>query len=181
MPEFRRPKVTQVIVRSFKDKVIHILKRAVVVSIPAGFIIWLLSNIMISDISIINYLVNIFDPFGKLLGMDGVILISFILGFPANEIVIPIMSMIYMNSGVMSDGYSLVELYNLFVNNGWNIITIICASIFTLFHFPCSTTVLTIYHELKSKKWTLFAFLLPTICGIVLCFFVSFILKLIFF
>jgi len=178
LPSFRKPNVIQVIVRSFKDKTLHILKRAVVVCIPAGFIIWVLSNVMINDLSIINYLVNFLNPFGMLLGMDGTIITSFILGIPANEIVVPIMSMVYMNNGIMSDGYSVLELYNLFVNNGWSFITLICTSIFTLFHFPCSTTLLTIYHETKSKVWTLLSFLLPTLCGVILCFVMNIILKL---
>ena len=109
------------------------------------------------------------------------ILSAFILGFPANEIVIQIMAMIYMNQGVMSDGYQVIELYNLFVNNVWSFITLICTCIFTLFHFPCSTTVLTIYHETKSKIWTFLSFLLPTICGVILCFITNFILRLIFY
>ena len=181
LPNFRRPNVIKVIVRSFKDKTLHILKRAVLVCIPAGFIIWILSNIMIGNSSILIHISNFLNPIGKLLGMDGTILSAFILGFPANEIVIPIMAMIYMNQGVMSDGYQVIELYNLFVNNGWSFITLICTCIFTLFHFPCSTTVLTIYHETKSKIWTFLSFLLPTICGVILCFITNFILRLIFY
>lgn len=181
LPNFRRPNVIKVIVRGFKDKTLHILKRAVLVCIPAGFIIWILSNIMIGNSSILIHISNFLNPIGKLLGMDGTILSAFILGFPANEIVIPIMAMIYMNQGVMSDGYQVIELYNLFVNNGWSFITLICTCIFTLFHFPCSTTVLTIYHETKSKIWTFLSFLLPTICGIILCFITNFILRLIFY
>ena len=181
LPNFRKPNVIKVIVRSFKDKTLHILKRAVLVCIPAGFIIWILSNIMIGNSSILVHISNFLNPIGKLLGMDGTILSAFVLGFPANEIVIPIMAMIYMNQGVMSDGYQVMELYNLFVNNGWSFITLICTCIFTLFHFPCSTTVLTIYHETKSKIWTFLSFLLPTICGVILCFITNFILRLIFY
>lgn len=181
LPNYRKPNVIKVIVRSFKDKTLNILKRAVLVCIPAGFIIWILSNIMIGNSSILIHISNFLNSIGKLLGMDGTILSAFILGFPANEIVIPIMAMIYMNQGVMSDGYQVIELYNLFVNNGWSFITLICTCIFTLFHFPCSTTVLTIYHETKSKIWTFLSFLLPTICGVILCFITNFILRLIFY
>lgn len=181
LPNYRKPNVIKVIVRSFKDKTLNILKRAVLVCIPAGFIIWILSNIMVGNSSILIHISNFLNPIGKLLGMDGTILSAFILGFPANEIVIPIMAMIYMNQGVMSDGYQVIELYNLFVNNGWSFITLICTCIFTLFHFPCSTTVLTIYHETKSKIWTFLSFLLPTICGVILCFITNFILRLIFY
>ena len=181
LPNFRRPNVIKVIVRSFKDKTLHILKRAVLVCIPAGFIIWILSNIMIGNSSILIHISNFLNPIGKLLGIDGTILSAFILGFPANEIVIPIMAMIYMNQGIMSDGYQVIELYNLFVNNGWSFIILICTCIFTLFHFPCSTTVFTIYYETKSKIWTFLSFLLPTICGVILCFITNFILRLIFY
>lgn len=180
LPNFRRPNVIKVIVRSFKDKTLHILKRAVLVCIPAGLIIWILSNIVIGNSSILSHVSNFLNPVGKLLGMDGTILSAFILGFPANEIVVPIMAMIYMNQGIMSDGYSLMELYNLFINNGWTFITLICTCIFTLFHFPCSTTLLTIYHETKSKVWMALSFLLPTICGVIICFITNFILRLVF-
>lgn len=180
LPSFRKPEVLKVIVRSFKDKTLHVLKRAVIVCIPAGFIIWILSNLEIGGISILSYISNFLNPLGKTIGLDGVILAAFILGFPANEIVIPIMVMAYLNQGIMSDGYGLIELYNLFIANGWNYITLICTCIFSIFHFPCSTTLFTIYHETKSKKWTILSFILPTLCGIILCFVIANILKLFF-
>lgn len=178
LPNFRMPNIIETIIRCFKDKVLSILKKTIVVCIPTGIIIWLFSNISINHLSLLSYFSNLLDPLGSIMGLNGSILAGFILGFPANEIVIPIIAMIYTNTGVMVDNYNVLELYNLFVNNGWNIITLICTSIFTLFHFPCSTTVLTIYHEVKSVKLTLFSILLPTLCGIILCIFVNVIFRI---
>ena len=173
LPPFRRPEVGKVIYRSLKDKALLVLKRAIVVSIPAGFLIWVLANIQINGLSILLHVMHFFDSFGRSIGLDGVILTSFLLGFPANEIVIPIMIMAYTQTGVMEDFTSVMELKNLFILNGWSITTCICTCIFSLFHFPCSTTVLTIYHETKSVKWTIFSILLPLVVGVVLCFLVK--------
>jgi len=176
LPPFRKPEVGKVIIRSLKDKTFHVLKRAIIVSIPAGFIIWFLANIQIAGISILAHITNFLDPFAKTIGLDGVILTAFILGFPANEIVIPIMIMAYLSTGTMQEYTSLIELKDLFVQNGWTITTALCTCLFSIFHFPCSTTVLTIYNETKSIKWTLLSVLLPTCIGIFLCFLVALIL-----
>lgn len=170
LPPFRKPDIGKVIIRSLKDKTFHVLKRAVIVSIPAGLFIWILANIQVSGLSLLAHFANILDPFAKGIGLDGVILAAFILGFPANEIVIPIMIMAYLMTGTMQEYTSLVELRNLFVNNGWTYITALCTCLFSIFHFPCSTTLLTIYHETKSKRWTFLSFILPTLLGIILCF-----------
>ena len=169
LPPYRTPKWGSVIVRSIFDKTFHVLWRAIIVSFPTGILIWLLTNLDINGISIINHLVNFMEPLGKLMGLDGVILIAFILGFPANEIVLPIALMIYMSSGELIETNNLIELREILIVNGWTIKTAICTIIFSLMHWPCSTTCLTIYKETKSIKWTLIAILLPTICGIIMC------------
>ncbi len=169
LPPYRTPKWGSVIVHSIFDKTLHVLWRAIIVAFPTGIIIWLLTNLDINGISIINHLVNFVEPLGKLMGLDGVILIAFILGFPANEIVLPIALMIYMSSGELIETNNLVELKDVLIMNGWTIKTAICMIIFSLMHWPCSTTCLTIYKETKSLKWTIVAILLPTICGIVIC------------
>jgi len=169
LPPFRKPNILETIIRSFKDKTLQVLKRAVIVSIPAGLLIYLFANIDVSNISILNHINNFLDPLGNLMGLDGVILTGFLLGFPANEIVIPIIIMTLLNTGVMTDISDLEVLKNLFIENGWTYKTAILSIIFSIFHFPCSTTLLTIYKETKNKYITLVSFILPTIIGIGLC------------
>ncbi len=169
LPPYRKPQICKTIVRSLLDRTIFVLLRAMCVAAPAGIVIWLMSNIMINGESLCVIISNFLQPLGSLMGLDGVILLAFILGFPANEIVIPIIIMIYTASGTLVEYDSLSSLYNLFVENGWTWVTALCTMIFSLMHFPCSTTCLTIYKETKSLKWTLLSFILPTILGILLC------------
>ncbi|MEG0329900.1 MAG: ferrous iron transport protein B [Longicatena sp.] len=169
LPPFRKPQIGKVILRSIMDRTLFVLGRAISVAIPAGAIIWLLANIQYMDVSLLAIIANYLDPFASMMGLDGVILLAFILGFPANEIVVPIIIMAYLANGSMSDMNNLVVLKELFVNNGWTWLTALCTMIFSLAHFPCATTLLTIYKETKSMKWTWISFLLPTIIGILLC------------
>lgn len=169
LPPYRRPQICKTIVRSLLDRTIFVLLRAMCVAAPAGIVIWLMSNIMINGESLCVIISNFLQPLGSLMGLDGVILLAFILGFPANEIVVPIIIMIYTASGTLVEYDSLSSLYNLFVENGWTWVTALCTMIFSLMHFPCSTTCFTIYKETKSLKWTLLSFILPTILGILLC------------
>lgn len=178
LPPYRKPQVGKVIVRSILDRTLFVLGRAVSIAIPAGLIIWLLANITISGNSLLSICSNFLNPFGKLLGMDGVIILAFILGFPANEIVIPIIIMCYMSTGNLVDISDLTVLKNLFVNNGWTSITAISVMIFSILHFPCSTTCLTIKKETGSWKWTTISVLLPTVCGIIICMLFNFIIRL---
>lgn len=173
LPPYRRPQIGKVIVRSILDRTLFVLGRAVVVAVPAGLIIWLLANISVNDVSVLKYCTDFLDPFARLIGMDGVILMAFILGFPANEIVIPIIIMAYMSTGSLADMQSLEQFHTLLISNGWTIVTAVCVMLFYLFHFPCSTTCITIYKETKSVKWTALAFLLPTLTGLLLCFLVA--------
>jgi ferrous iron transport protein B len=179
LPPYRRPQIAKVIVRSVFDRTLFVLGRAVSVAAPAGLIIWLMANISINDISVLSICANFLDPFAKLLGLDGVILIAFILGFPANEIVIPIIIMAYMQTGSLTELSSVTELYNLFIANGWTFITAISVILFSLLHWPCSTTVLTIKKETGSIKWTALAILLPTLISIVVCMLFNFVANLI--
>ena len=173
LPPYRRPQICKVIIRSIFDRTLFVLGRAVVVAIPAGLVIWLLANLIVNDISLLNHIATFLDPFGKLIGMDGVILIAFILGFPANEIVIPIMLMSYMATGTLVDYENLESLNNILIINGWTIKTAICVLVFSLCHYPCSTTCLTIKKETGSIKWTLLAVIIPTLIGIILCFLIN--------
>lgn len=178
LPPYRSPQIGKIIVRSIFDRTLFVLGRAVAVAAPAGLLIWLLANIEINGTSIINYCTEFLDPFAQLFGMDGIILVAFILGFPANEIVIPIMIMLYTHTGVLTDSSSLTQLYSLFTANGWTITTALCVIIFYLMHFPCSTTCISIYKETKSLKWTLVSFFTPLLCGLLICFAISSISKI---
>ncbi|CAB1239938.1 membrane protein of unknown function [Ruminococcaceae bacterium BL-4] len=169
MPPYRKPQIGKVIVRSIFDRTLFVLGRAVVVAAPAGLIIWLMANVTVGGVSLLNYSAAFLDPFAKLMGLDGVILIAFILGFPANEIVIPIIIMAYMAKGSIFELGSLLEMKQLFVANGWTWQTAICMMLFSLMHWPCSTTLLTIHKETGSRKWTALAALIPTAFGILSC------------
>lgn len=173
MPKYRKPKILKTIYESIKNRALFVLLRALVIAIPAGIIIWLCANITIGNSTILSHIVSFLDPFAKLFGLDGEILIGLILGFPANEIVIPIILMAYSGSTVLVDYSSINELGTLLVNNGWTLSTAISMIIIVLMHFPCSTTCLTIYKETKSIKWTLFSIILPTITGLILCFIIN--------
>lgn len=173
LPPYRRPQIGKVIIRSILDRTIFVLGRAMVIAAPAGLLIWLLANIHIENLPLLSHLTSFFDPFAKFIGLDGVILMAFILGFPANEIVMPIMIMSYLATNTLVEFDSLFALKDLLVNNGWTVVTALCVLIFTLFHFPCGTTCLTIKKETGSLKWTMISILLPTIIGILLCFFIK--------
>ena len=170
LPPYRRPQIGKVLVRSLLDRTLFVLKRAIFVSAPAGLVIWLFSNLEFDGISLLEWCSSFFNPFGKAIGLDGVIIMSFILGFPANEIVIPIMIMGHMSLGTITDMNDLNLLKELFVSNGWTWVTAICVMIFSLFHFPCLTTLLTIKKETGKFSWTILSFIIPLIIGISLCF-----------
>ena len=172
LPPYRKPQIIKILIRSLFDRTLKILLRSIVVAAPAGIIIWLLTNVKFFDVNILNHIANFLDPFAVIIGLDGIILTSFILGFPANEIVLPIIIMGYMSTGVMMDINDLNIIKNLLIDNGWNILTAICMTIFVIFHFPCSTTMITIYKETKSIKWTMLSFILPFFIGIVICLFI---------
>ena len=179
LPPYRKPQIAKVIVRSVFDRTLFVLGRAVSVAAPAGLIIWILANIHIGNISVLSICADFLDPIAKLMGLDGVILIAFILGFPANEIVIPIIIMAYMQTGSLTELSSLSELHSLFIANGWTFITAVSVILFSLLHWPCSTTVLTIKKETGSIKWTAVAVLLPTVISIVVCMLFNFVANLI--
>lgn len=175
LPPYRRPEFGKVIIRSIFDRTLFVLRRAILVSIPAGFIIWVFANVYVGDLSLLKICTNFFDPFGHLIGMDGVILMAFLLGFPANEIVIPIMIMGYMSLGYITDIDSTLELKKLFISNGWNVTTALCVMMFSLLHFPCMTTLLTIKKETGKNRWMLFSFLVPLIISIFVCLIINFV------
>ena len=169
LPPYRRPQISKIIIRSIFDRTLFVLGRAITVAAPAGLIIWVASNTTINGLSILEHIADFLDPLGRIMGLDGIILTAFILGFPANEIVFPLILMMYSSSGILSETGNLFAVKQILISNGWTFVTALNTIIFMLFHWPCSTTCLTVKSETKSVKWTLVAFALPTLFGILLC------------
>ncbi len=173
LPPYRRPQIGKVIVRSIFDRTLFVLGRAAAVAAPAGLLIWILANTEVGSATLLAHCAGALDPFARVFGLDGVILLAFILGLPANEIVVPIIIMAYTARGSLVEMTDLSSLHVLLVQNGWTWVTALCVMLFALMHWPCSTTCITVWKETKSLKWTAAAFLLPTLCGLIFCFFVS--------
>ncbi len=170
LPPYRKPHVGRILIRSFLDRTFFVLTRAIIVAAPAGFLVWIMSNIIVGDMSLLHHSARLLQPLAHLIGLDGYILMAFILGFPANEIVIPIIIMSYLSEGAILELHSLRALRDLLIANGWTWLTALCTMLFSLNHFPCGTTLLTIKNETQSRKWTLISFLVPTITGFIICF-----------
>ena len=168
LPPFRKPQIGAILIRSLLDRTVFVLGRAAAVAAPAGAIIWILANVSINGAPILNYITNFLDPFAQIFGMDGIILTAFLLGLPANEIVIPLIAMMYTQADTLTEIAS-AQMLELFTANGWTVVTAVCVIIFTLMHFPCSTSLLTIKKESGSVKWAVLAAVIPTICGLVFC------------
>ncbi len=169
LPPYRKPQIGKIIVRSLFDRTLFVLGRAISVAAPIGIVIWLFANVSVGGMSLLTYVANFLDPFARLMGLDGYILTAFILGIPANEIVLPIILMCYMSASSLIDLNDTFAIKEILIQNGWTLITGINVMLFTLLHFPCSTTLITVFKETKSFKWTILAFALPTICGVILC------------
>ena len=169
LPPYRKPKILNTILRSILDRTIFVLLRAIYITIPAGIIIWFLTNITIHDKNLLLIISNTLENFGSFIGLDGTIILAFLLGLPANEIILPIMLMIYTNSQTLTNYTTLMDLNNILTQNNWTITTAICFIILLICHYPCGTTIATIKKETNSIKWTTLAIILPTLVGIILC------------
>ncbi|GAA0766776.1 ferrous iron transport protein B [Clostridium subterminale] len=178
LPPYRKPQVGKIIIRSIFDRTLFVLSRAIVVAAPAGLVLWVMANITIGNLSLLAHCANFLNPFANLIGLDGYILMAFILGFPANEIVVPIIIMSYTSTGSLLEFDSLIQLRQLLISNGWTWLTALNVMLFSLMHWPCSTTCLTIKKETQSFKWTALSFAIPTITGIIICFTVTTIVRL---
>lgn len=170
LPPYRRPQIGQIIIRSIFDRTVFVLWRAVKVAAPAGGIIWLLANTYLGDSSLLNSLATAIDPFARGIGLDGIILTAFILGLPANEIVLPIMIMGYLTEGALLELDSLIALKTLLLDNGWTLMTALSVMLFSLLHYPCSTTLLTIKKETGSLKWTFLGAIIPLAVSVLVLF-----------
>ncbi|MBU7007005.1 ferrous iron transport protein B [Phosphitispora fastidiosa] len=173
LPPYRKPQIGRILVRSVFDRTLFVLGRAACIAAPAGMAIWVMANITIGGVSLLGHGAGFLQPFALLLGLDGYILMAFILGFPANEIVIPIIIMSYVSTGSLVELDSLEALRQLLISHGWTWLTAVCVMLFSLMHFPCGTTLWTIKKETQSWKWTLISFLVPTLTGITVCFIVA--------
>ncbi|SHN72220.1 nucleoside recognition domain-containing protein [Desulfitobacterium chlororespirans] len=173
LPPYRRPKVRSVLYRSMLDRTLFVLRRAVIVAAPAGAATWVLANVWVGEASILTHIAAFLDPAAKAIGLDGFILMAFILGIPANEIVIPVLLMSYLATGQLTDFSTLAELKEVLLANGWTWLTALNTMLFSLLHWPCATTLLSMYKETGSKKWTALGFLLPTVIAFIVCFMVA--------
>ena len=178
LPPYRKPQFLKVLVRSVLDRTVFVLGRACTAAAPCGLVIWLLANVSPGGISLLERFSGGLSPFGELMGLDGVILLAFLLGFPANEIVMPVIIMGYLSGSRLTELSELTQLRELLTDNGWTVRTAVCMMLFTLFHFPCATTCLTVKKETGSVKWTVVSFMLPAIIGVVLCTGVNFLMKI---
>lgn len=170
LPPYRRPQIGRVIARSLLDRTAFVLGRAAAVAAPAGLVIWILANISIGENNLLQWTAGALEPFARVIGLDGVILMAFIFGFPANEIVLPIAIMVYLSAGALPELGEAAQLKQVLADNGWTWVTAINFVLFSMFHWPCSTTLLTVRAETGSAKWTALAAALPTAAGILVCF-----------
>ncbi len=180
LPPYRKPQIGKIIVRSIFDRTLFVLLRAIQVAAPAGLVIWLFANIGINGVSVLSIIANFLEPFAKLMGLDGYILTAFLFGMPANEIVLPIILMCYMGGTSLVNLSDYSTIGEILIQNNWTLITAINVMIFTVLHFPCTTTLLSIKKETGSLKWTALSFVLPTLCGIIICIFTNLFFNLFF-
>ena len=178
LPPYRKPQVGKVIIRSIFDRTLFVLGRAAAVAAPAGLVIWLMANITVGEANLLTHVSEFLDPFAKIMGLDGVILMAFILGFPANEIVIPIIIMTYLAKGTIVGIESVSEMKDVFLQNGWTWLTAVNTIIFSLMHWPCSTTLITIKKETGSFKWAALSAVIPTVLGITFCIIITAVAKI---
>ncbi len=169
LPPYRKPQILKILYTSFIDRTLFVLGRAITMAAPAGGLIWLLGNIYLNNKTLMSYGVEFLNPIGKAIGLDGAILLAYIIAIPANEIIIPTIIMIYSNQSRMME-LEINQLKELFVQNEWTVLTAITLMLFSLLHYPCSTTTWTIYKETRSVKWTIISNLLPLAIAFIVCF-----------
>ena len=178
LPPYRKPQIGRILYTSIIDRTIFVLGRAILIAAPAGAFTWLLGNIYIHDLSIITHISNFLNPLAHMIGLDGFILMAFILGLPANEIVLPVLLMSYLSTGSLTDFDSIDSLGKTLAANGWTYLTALNTMLFSLLHWPCSTTLWTIKKETGSMKWTFASFMIPTAVAFVVCFITTTVFRL---
>lgn len=179
LPPYRRPSVLRILYTSLIDRTLFVLWRAMLTAAPAGAVIWILANIHVNGASLARHIAEFFQPFGYLLGLDGVILLAYVIAIPANEIVVPTMLMMYLGTGSMSEMESFDEIRRVLVDeNGWTLLTAVNLMLFSLLHNPCATTILTIWKETRSGKWTAIGALMPLAIAFAVTFLVAQVVRL---
>jgi ferrous iron transport protein B len=174
LPPYRRPGILRIMYTSLIDRTLFVLWRAILTAAPAGAVIWILGNINVGGTNLAQHIASFLNPFGNAIGLDGVILLAYIIAIPANEIVVPTMIMVYMGTGMMSDMDSLDDLKTLLVDkNGWTLLTAVNLMLFSLLHNPCATTIMTIYKETLSRKWATIGALMPLTIAFLVTFVVA--------
>lgn len=173
LPPYRKPQLGKIVVRSIFDRTLFVLRRAVAVAAPAGAVTWLMANTCLHGSTLLETVSGWLDPIGRLIGLDGVILLAFVLGFPANEIVLPIVLMSYLSTGTMLELESLSAMHELLVERGWTLVTALSFMLFSVLHFPCGTTLLTIRSETGSIRWAVAAAVITTATAFVVCWLVA--------
>ena len=174
LPPYRRPSILRILYTSLIDRTIFVLGRAILTAAPAGAVIWVLANIDWNGVSLAQHAVNFLQPLGFAIGLDGVIMLAYIIAIPANEIVVPTMLMAYMGVGMMSDMTSYDQIRTVLVDqHGWTMLTAVNLMLFSLLHNPCATTILTIWKETRSGKWTTIGALMPLVIAFLVCFAVA--------
>jgi ferrous iron transport protein B len=181
LPPYRRPGIMRILYTSLIDRTLFVLWRAVLTAAPAGAVIWILANVSVAGVSLATRISNALDPLGWAIGLDGVILLAYIIAIPANEIVVPTMLMVYMSTGMMTEFDSLQDLRTLLVDqHGWTMLTAVNLMLFSLLHNPCATTIITIYKETLSAKWATIGALMPLTIAFVVTFVTATLARLIF-
>ena len=178
LPPYRTPRIGRVLYSSIIDRTLFVLWRAIIIAAPAGAITWILGNIYIGDLSLIGHAASFLNPAARLIGLDGYILIAFILGLPANEIVLPILLMSYLSTGSIIEYENIDSLRQILHNNGWTYLTALNTMLFSLLHWPCATTLITIKKETGSFKWTALSAIIPTGVAIIICLFTTVVFRL---
>jgi ferrous iron transport protein B len=177
LPPYRKPKIFETVVRESLSKSLSVLMRAIKVAAPAAILTWVLANITLGNSSILIFIVEFLDPLGKAIGLDGYILMAFLVGLPANEIVLPVLLMGYLSTGSLIDVEGISDIKEIFLTHGWTWLTALNMMLFSLLHYPCGTTLVNIYKETKSPKWTFLSFLIPTVIAFVVTFSIAFIIR----
>jgi ferrous iron transport protein B len=179
LPPYRRPSILRILYTSLIDRTIFVLGRAILTAAPAGAVIWILANVQAGGTNLAQLSADFFNPLGQAIGLDGVILLAYVIAIPANEFVVPTMLMVYMGVGMMSDVTSYDQIHALLVDqHGWTMLTAINLMLFSVLHNPCATTILTIWRETRSGKWTTIGALMPLVFAFGVTFLVAVVWRL---
>jgi ferrous iron transport protein B len=179
LPPYRRPSILRILYTSLVDRTIFVLLRAMATAAPAGAVIWLLANLHWGQQSLARHCAHLLEPLGRAIGLDGVVLLAYVIAIPANEIVVPTMLMMYLGTGMMTEVSSFDQIRRVLVEeNGWTLLTAVNLMLFSLLHNPCATTIITIWKETRSARWTAVGALMPLALAFLVTFVVATVARL---